>query len=180
MILVVLDPTKIAVVGHSRGGKTSLWAGAQDNRFALVIPNNAGDGGPSIARRRLGNTIEVMTGRNPHWFVPKYAGYAGVENSMPFDQHMLIALIAPRGYHAGDGSEDLWHDPRGAWLALVEASKVWAMYGQARQMKDKMPMVNDLLINGPLANHIRKGGHGLLFYDWKLYLDHAGHFYKLK
>lgn len=67
-----------------------------------------------------------------------------------------------------------------AWLALVEASKVWAMYGQARQMKDKMPMVNDLLINGPIAYHIRKGGHGLLLYDWKLYLDHAGHFYKLK
>jgi dienelactone hydrolase len=168
-----IDTARIAVIGHSRGGKTSLWAGAQDTRFALVVPNNAGDGGPSIVRRRLGNTIEVMTGRNPHWFVPKYATYAQRENAMPVDQHMLIALVAPRGYHAGDGSEDLWHDPRGAWLALIDASKVWAMYGNAHQMKDKMPLVNDLRVNGPIAYHMRTGGHGLLLFDWKLYLDHA-------
>ncbi len=175
-----INAEKIAIIGHSRGGKTTLWAGAQDTRIALVLPNNTGDGGPALVRRRLGNTIEVMTSRNPHWFVPKYATYAGKENTMPVDQHMLVALVAPRGYHAGDGSEDLWHDPRGAWLSLVEASKVWAMYGNAHAMKDKMPWVNDLLINGPIAYHIREGGHGLLLYDWKLYLDHADALFEKK
>ncbi len=171
---------KVAIVGHSRSGKASLWAGARDRRFALVIPNNAGDAGPSIARRRLGNTIEVMTGRNPHWFVPRYAEYAGVESSMPFDQHMLVALVAPRGYHGGDGAEDLWHDPRGAWLSLVEASKVWALHGVTRPLEDQMPLVNDLLIRGPIAYHIRSGGHGLRLYDWKLYLDHADSLFSTK
>jgi hypothetical protein len=172
-----INPGQIAIVGHSRSGKTSLWAGAQDTRIALVIPNNAGDAGPSIVRRRFGNTIEVMTGRNPHWFIPKYATYAGKEDTMPVDQHMLISLVAPRGYHAGDGSEDLWHDPRGAWLSLVEASKVWKMYGNAVRMKDRMPLVNDLFTNGPIAYHVRQGGHGVLLYDWKLYLDHADAFF---
>jgi hypothetical protein len=168
-----INAGQIAIIGHSRSGKTSLWAGAQDTRIALVIPNNAGDAGPSIVRRRFGNTIEVMTSRNPHWFVPKYATYAGKEDTMPVDQHMLISLVAPRGYHAGDGSEDLWHDPRGSWLSLVEASKVWEMHGNAHSMKDRMPFVNDLYTNGPIAYHIREGGHGVLLYDWKLYLDHA-------
>jgi hypothetical protein len=166
-----IEASKIAIIGHSRTGKTSLWAGTQDTRFALVIPNNAGDAGPALVRRRFGNTIEVMTGRNPHWFIPKYASYAHREETMPVDQHMLIALVAPRGYHGGDGAEDLWHDPRGSWLALQEASKVWAMYGPAPKLE--MPMVNDLLVAGPIAYHIRQGGHGLTLFDWKLYLDHA-------
>ncbi|MBX7120958.1 MAG: hypothetical protein K1X42_02400 [Opitutaceae bacterium] len=168
-----IDASKIAIVGHSRGGKTVLWAGAQDERIALVVPNNPGDGGPTIVRRRFGNTIEVMTGRNPHWFTAKYATYAHREGSMPIDQHMLVALVAPRGYHSGDGSEDLWHDPRGSWIGLVEASKVWALYGNAKSLHDPMPLVNDLLIDGPIAYHLRAGGHGLLLFDWKLYFDHA-------
>lgn len=168
-----IDPDRIAIIGHSRGGKTALWAGAQDTRIALVVPNNAGDGGPTIVRRRFGNTIEVMTGRNPHWFTAKYATYAHREETMPIDQHMLVALVAPRGYHGGDGSEDLWHDPRGSWLSLIEASRVWALYGKAKRMEDRMPMVNDILMNGPIAYHMRSGGHGLLLYDWKQYFDHA-------
>lgn len=172
-----IDPGKIAIVGHSRAGKTALWAGAQDERIALVVPNNPGDGGPTIVRRRFGNTIEVMTRRNPHWFTAKYATYAHRENSMPIDQHMLVALVAPRGYHSGDGSEDLWHDPRGSWISLVEASKVWSLYGAAKALHDPMPWVNDLLIDGPIAYHLRAGGHGLMLFDWKLYLDHADLFF---
>jgi hypothetical protein len=172
-----INAEQIAIVGHSRGGKTALWAGAQDIRIALVIPNNAGDAGTSLVRRRFGNTIEVMTGRNPNWFSSKYSSYAGKEDTMPVDQHMLIALVAPRGFHAGDGSEDLWHDPRGSWLALVEASKIWKMYGNACEMKDIMPWVNSLFKNGPIAYHIREGGHGLLLFDWKLYLDHADSYF---
>ncbi|MBP7142329.1 MAG: hypothetical protein KBA71_10510 [Opitutaceae bacterium] len=173
-----IDGSRIAIVGHSRAGKTALWAGAQDERISLVAPNNPGDGGPTIVRRRFGNTIEVMTGRNPHWFTAKYATYAHREDSMPIDQHMLVALVAPRGYHSGDGSEDLWHDPRGSWIGLTEASKVWALYGKAKALSDPMPLVNDLLVDGPIAYHLRAGGHGLLPFDWKLYFDHADLLFK--
>lgn len=168
-----IDIQQIAIIGHSRGGKTSLWAGAQDTRFSLVIPNCAGDAGPALVRRRYGNTIEVMTSRNPHWFVPRYAEYAGKENLMPIDQHMLVALIAPRAYHGGDGALDLWHDPKGSWLSLVEASKIWEMYGKIKTFDNEMPLVNELLIEDPIAYHIREGGHGLFLFDWKLYLDQA-------
>lgn len=173
-----LDAHNVAVVGHSRGGKAALWAGAQDERFRLVIPNNAGDGATCLVRRRLGNTIEVMTTRNPHWFVDRYATYAQREASAPFDQHMLIALVAPRGYHAGDGSEDLWHDPLGSWFALREASKAWTLSASARSMEDKpMPEVNELVRNGAIAYHLRTGGHALRLIDWKLYFDHADAFF---
>jgi len=92
---------------------------------------------------------------------------------LPFDQHQLIALVAPRGYHGGDGVKDAWADPRGSWLALVEASKVWALFGAPPALNDAMPPVGDLLSAGPVACHVRAGGHDLTALDWKLYLDHA-------
>ncbi len=168
-----INAAQVAVVGQSRSGKTALWAGARDSRIALTCPNCAGEGGPALSRRRFGNYIIEMNEKHPHWFAPKYKTYAGNEGTMPFDQHMVIALVAPRSYHGGDASEDLWADPRGSWLSLVEASNVWVMYGKVQPMKDKMPLVNDLLVNGPIAYHIREGGHNLEKFDWKLYLDHA-------
>jgi len=72
-----------------------------------------------------------------------------------------VALVAPRGYHGADAADDLWADPRGSWLSLVEASKVWALYGKTPALKDGMPLVNDLFVQGPVAYHIRQGGHGL-------------------
>ncbi len=92
---------------------------------------------------------------------------------MPVDAHHLIALLAPRGYHGGDGTLDLWADPRGSWLALVEASRIWSLLGSDAPLPDEMPLVNDLLVQGPLAYHIREGGHDLTAFDWKRYLDHA-------
>jgi hypothetical protein len=172
-----IDTTQIAVIGHSRGGKTSLWAGAQDSRFALVCVNDAGEGGPALSRRNFGEDNAAINRSFPHWFAPKYATYAGKENTLPVDQHELVALVAPRGYHGADAANDLWADPRGSWLALVEASKVWALYGE-EVLRDAMPLVNDLLICGPMAYHIRQGGHGLTLFDWKLYLDHADSLFK--
>ena len=117
-----INPTQVAVIGHSRSGKSALWAAAQDTRFALACVNGAGEGGPALSRRNFGETISLVTTNFPHWFVPKYATYAGKEATLPFDQHELIALVAPRGYHGGDGVLDTWADPRGSWLSLVEAS----------------------------------------------------------
>ncbi len=168
-----INTAQIAVIGHSRGGKTSLWAGAQDTRFALVCVNCAGEGGPALSRRNFGEDTAAINKSFPHWFAPQYASYGGKEDTLPVDQHELIALVAPRGYHGADASEDLWADPRGSWLSLVEASKVWAMYRRGGLLQNKMPLVNDLLINGSVAYHVREGGHGLAPFDWKLYLDHA-------
>lgn len=168
-----IDMSKIVVIGHSRGGKTSLWAGAQDTRFALVCVNDAGEGGPALSRRNFGEDNAAINKSFPYWFAPQYATYAGKEDTLPVDQHELVALVAPRGYHGADASDDLWADPRGSWLSLVEASRVWALYDKAAVLKDPMPLVNDLLLQGPMAYHIRAGGHGLTMFDWKLHFDHA-------
>jgi arylsulfatase A-like enzyme/dienelactone hydrolase len=173
-----IDTSKIAVIGHSRGGKTSLWAGAQDTRFALVCVNCAGEGGPALTRRNFGEDNAAINRSFPHWFAPQYATYGDRVDALPVDQHEVVALVAPRAYHGVDASEDLWADPRGSWLALVEASKVWALYGKTAPLQDRMPLVNDLLIRGPLAYHMRAGGHGLMLFDWKLYLDHADRLFK--
>ncbi len=173
-----VDAKRIAVIGHSRSGKTALWAGAQDTRFALVCPNGAGEGGPALSRRNFGETLKMITTNFPHWFTPTYASYANRVAALPVDQHELIALVAPRGYHGGDGEWDLHADPRGAWLALVEASKVWALFGAAGTLPKEMPLVNDLLVDGPLAYHIHDGGHNLGLFDWKLYFDHADALFK--
>ena len=172
-----IDASRVAVIGHSRTGKTSLWAGAQDSRFSLVCVNDAGESGPSLARRNFGETVAQITKNFAYWFAPKYATYATRVDSLPVDQHELIALVAPRGYHGGDAAADMHADPRGSWLALVEASKVWALYGR-KPMRDQMPLVNDLYLDGPIAYHIRQGGHALTTFDWKLYLDHADALWK--
>jgi hypothetical protein len=172
-----IDTRRVAVVGHSRGGKTSLWAGAQDTRFSLVCVNDAGEGGPSLSRRDFGETLGQITRNFPYWFTPKYSTYADKVDKLPIDQHELVALVAPRGYHGADASHDLHADPKGSWLALVEASKAWVLYGKP-VTRPEMPMVNDLMVNGPIGYHIREGGHGLTMYDWKLYLDHADRLWK--
>ena len=173
-----IDTAKIAVIGHSRGGKTSLWAGAQDTRFALACVNDAGEGGPALSRRNFGEDNAAINKSFPHWFAPKYATYAGKEDTLPVDHHEVVALVAPRGYHGADASNDLWADPRGSWLSLVEASRVWALYGKLSPLKDEMPLMNDLLLHGPIAYHLREGGHGLTMFDWKLHLDHADSLFK--
>ena len=173
-----IDTSKIAVIGHSRGGKTSLWAGAQDTRFALACVNDAGEGGPALARRNFGEDNAAINKSFPYWFAPKYATYAGKEDMLPVDHHEVVALVAPRGYHGADASVDLWADPRGSWLSLVEASKAWALDGKTTALKDEMPWMNDLLLHGPIAYHVREGGHGLTMYDWKLHLDHADSLFK--
>ena len=168
-----VNAAQVAVIGHSRSAKSALWAAAQDTRFALACVNGAGEGGPAISRRNFGETIRQETTNFPHWFAVKYATYADKEDTLPIDQHELVALVAPRGYHGGDAVKDSWADPRGSWLSLVEASKVWAMAGKGAVLRDEMPPVNELRMDGPLAYHIREGVHDLTALDWKLYLDHA-------
>jgi hypothetical protein len=168
-----VDASRVAVVGHSRGGKAALWAGAQDERFALVVSNDSGEGGASLARRGFGETTAVLTAAFPHWFAPAYATFAGREAALPVDQHMLLALVAPRALYVASADEDLWADPRGEFLALAAASPAWALWGEPPVREGDMPALDTPLVVGRRGYHVRRGGHDLTPYDWMRFLDLA-------
>ncbi len=164
---------KVAVVGHSRAGKTALWAGAEDTRFAMVVSNESGAGGASLARRRFGETVSRLNSAFPHWFCSNYNKYSGKEDSLPVDMHMLLALIAPRALYIDCADEDLWGDPHGSYLSLYNAVPVYKLLGLSSDIKESMPPLNKQIISGEVAFHIRDGVHNLLLKDWNWFMDFA-------
>jgi hypothetical protein len=170
-----VDGKKVMAVGQSRLGKTVLWAGAQDQRFAAVIASCSGEGGAALSRRDYGENLDNMTSTFLYQFSEGFKRYHKHWDDLPVDAHMLLALIAPRPLLLNTGSEDKWSDPRGEFLAAQAASPVWALFGKTGLAGEEQPPLDTPLLRD-LAFHEHTGRHAILAGDWKVFLDFAdGH-----
>ena len=160
------DAKRAVAVGHSRLGKTALHAAAFDGRFAGAVSNDSGCMGAALSRRQFGETVEAITRQFPFWFSPNLNKWAGREAEMPADQHQMLALVAPRPLYVASASEDLWADPRGEFLSLAEASKVYALFG-AKNLPSGENFAIEKPFIGDVGYHMRKGRHDMVEYDWE-------------
>jgi len=166
-----VDAKRVAIFGVSRLGKTVLWAGAHDPRFAVVIASCSGEGGAALSRRNYGETIKHLTAptRYPYQFAANYQKYGDHVSEFPVDSHMLIALIAPRPLLLQTGDQDFWSDPKGEFLAAVAATPVYRLLGQGGIESDQMPAAGQLL-GTRLGYFMHHGGHGTIPSDWEVFL----------
>lgn len=173
-----IDEGRIGLVGHSRAGKAALWCGAEDERFALVVSNDSGCTGASLARHPVGQPISHINDRFPHWFCLNYRKYNEKPEELPVDQHQLIALIAPRLVYVASASEDEWADPEGEFLSCVHAGPVYELFGLKGVGRNEFPEAGETLHEGHIGYHLRPGKHNLVEYDWQRFMDFADRHWK--
>lgn len=164
-----IDHSRVALVGHSRSGKTALWCGANDQRFRLIISNNSGNSGAALSRRSVGESVQQINQNFPYWFCDNYKKYNNTVDDLPVDQHMLLSLIAPRALYVASASEDEWADPLGEFLSLNMAVPVYKLYFPLMETLD-YPADYETHSSGQIAYHMRKGKHALTEYDWDRYI----------
>lgn len=169
-----VDSGKVAIIGHSRLGKTALLTSARDPRFLLTCVNDSGCCGASLSRGKneKNENIKYITDVFPFWFKKSFLKYVDNESALPFDQHMLLSLCAPRNVVIGGAYEDFWADNEGQFLSPVLASPVWELYGEKGLIgASRLPEAGDSLLEGKLGFYLRSGKHFLSRYDWNVYMS---------
>lgn len=167
-----VDARRVGLFGHSRLGKAAIWAGAQDSRFTFIISNECGEGGAAISRRNYGERTKAVNARFPQWFDGNFRKYNDRENDMPFESHMALALMAPRGLYVASAEGDQWSDPKGEFLGAANASPVWELFGKKGIGTMTMPGLHQP-VGDSVRYHIRAGKHDVTEYDWQQYLKFA-------
>jgi len=173
-----IDQKRVALIGHSKLGKAALWAAAQDQRFALAISAQSGCAGAALWRRRSGETLKKMVTRFPYWLCRNAWKFVNMEDDLPVDQHMLLALIAPRPVYVFSGMDDTWADPRGEYLSAYHASKIYQLFGKNGLTSEASPPPGKAVIKSHVGYHIRPGGHSVELDDWQRFLDFADYHLK--
>ncbi len=166
-----IDATRVAIMGHSKTGKAALWTAATDERFALAISAQSGCAGAALWRRRSGETLEKMVTRFPYWLCRNAWKFVNQEDDLPVDQHMLLALVAPRPVYVASGVEDTWADPRGEYASAYHASEVYRLLGKKGLTSPELPPVGQAIVDSDVGYHIRAGAHSVEPYDWQMFMD---------
>ena len=173
MTLPGIDKTRISVAGHSRLGKTALLTGMLDERFFCAFSNDSGCSGAALSREKSGETIDDICNLFPYWFCKNYEKYRKNENSLPFDQHFLIAANYPHRVYVASAEGDLWADPKNEYLACVAASAYFEENGKPGFVHpERMAAAGDAFHDGNIGYHIRTGKHYFSRADWNKYVEY--------
>lgn len=171
-ILGGFDKNNVAVMGHSRLGKTALVVGAFDERFRFVFSNDSGCGGASVTRQKTGESVDAICSNFNYWFCPAYEKYRNNEEAMPFDQHFLLALSAPRQIVVSSADEDKWADPFSEFLCCAAVSPFYELFGgKGLICPDRLPEIGDAFFEGSVGYQLRGGSHYLSRADWQKYME---------